>query len=232
MASQDDWMLGIDTSAEVVSLALLPVGTDYGAAGAELTWDAGRSQTATVLAEVDRLCRLCAVETTDFSAVAVATGPGGFNSLRVGLSIAKGFAFALDIPIFGVGTLDVGAQAAAGWSLPVRAFVTAGRGRVVSRDYAWRDGRLHPGGEMTSRTRGELAVGLGEPTVLMGELPEREAAHLRDQPHVVLPAAAARRRRAAGLVDLAVPRWRAGEWDDPVALEPLYVHARPAAAGD
>jgi tRNA threonylcarbamoyladenosine biosynthesis protein TsaB len=220
-------MLAVDTSSEVVSLALAPIGAAYGAPGSELTWDAGRNQTATVLTEIDRLCRLCDISTADFSAVAVALGPGGFNSLRVGLSIAKGFAFALDIPIFGIGTLDAAAHTVAGWNLPVRAFVSAGRGRVVSCDYTRVNGHLHPNGEMTSRQVAELAQGLALPTVLVGELHEREAALLREQPNVILPPPSIRRRRATGLIDLAVPRWRAGEWDDPVGMEPLYVHARP-----
>jgi hypothetical protein len=54
---------------------------------------------------------------------------------------------------------------------------------------------------------------------------EREAATLRAQPNVILPGPAARRRRAGSLLDLAAQRWRDGEWDDLLTLEPIYVHA-------
>ena len=235
MSVAEDWLLAIDTSSEVASLALAPVGLAHGLAGAELTWQAGRAQTTTLLAQVDRLCRLCDIDASVFSAVAVATGPGSFNALRVGMSVAKGFAFALDIPIIGVGTLALAARAVVAWGCetPVRAFVGAGRGRVVSADFGWLEGQLVQRGEMTNRAYGELADGLGEPTALAGELLEREAASLRIQPYAILPGPAARRRRAGSLLDLAAQRWRDGEWDDLVTLEPIYVHATShAGAGE
>ena len=55
-------MLAIDTSSDVASLALAPVGEEYGLDGAELRWNAGRNQTVTLLAEIDHLCRLCGIE--------------------------------------------------------------------------------------------------------------------------------------------------------------------------
>jgi tRNA threonylcarbamoyladenosine biosynthesis protein TsaB len=223
-------MLAIDTSADVASLALAPIGEEYGLEGAELRWNAGRNQTVTLLAEIDHLCRLCGIAVGALSAIAVATGPGSFNALRVGMSVAKGLAFALTIPVFGIGTLDAAAHGAAHWNLPVRAFVPAGRGRVVAADFVWNGGRLMQRGEMEHRTPERLAEGLIQPTMLMGELPETEAKALRSLPNVILPDPGARRRRAATLIDLAAPRWRAGEWDDLVALEPLYVHTQPADA--
>lgn len=39
-------------------------------------------------------------------AVAVGIGPGSYTGLRIGLSAAKGYCYALGIPIMGIGTLD------------------------------------------------------------------------------------------------------------------------------
>ncbi|MGL5829814.1 MAG: tRNA (adenosine(37)-N6)-threonylcarbamoyltransferase complex dimerization subunit type 1 TsaB [Angustibacter sp.] len=48
----------------------------------------------------------------DLTGVAVGVGPGPFTSLRAGIVTAETMGFALDIPVYGVGTLDALALAA------------------------------------------------------------------------------------------------------------------------
>ncbi len=223
-------MLALDTSNTLASLALGPVGGDTGALGAETMWHAGRSQTTTLLVEIDHLMRLVGISPSELGAVAVAIGPGAFNALRVGMSVAKGFAFSMGIPIFGVGTLDVAAQMFAYGDRPVRAFVEAGRGRVVVGDYRQANGRLHLRSALSHRTPDELGDGLLEPTILSGDLSETDRQLLSSNPNVIIPPAAARRRRASALLDLAAPRWRDGDADDLLALEPMYIHSQPTGA--
>lgn len=67
--------------------------------------------------------------------VAVATGPGSFTGLRVGVSFGLGLAIGLRIPIVPLPTLDL--QAARS-DQPVLAVAEAGRGRVYFRTPAGR----------------------------------------------------------------------------------------------
>ena len=230
MAEVDEctgWLLAIDTSAETVSLALAPAGDDYGKPGAEITWRAPRNQTTTLLGQIDNILRLCGIETADLSGVAVAIGPGSFNALRVGLATAKALCLAHDLPIFGVGTLDAAAASFEGWGKPVRALVSAGRSRVVVGDYRIGLHGLTLAAALEHRRFHELAEGLIEPTLLVGDLPEHVAQELRDDPNVILLPPATRRRRASILIDMVHRRWLEGAADDLAALEPIYVHTRP-----
>jgi tRNA threonylcarbamoyl adenosine modification protein YeaZ len=66
----------------------------------------------------------------DVSAVVVGIGPGPFTGLRVGLVTARSFAFARDVPVYGVCSLDAMAHQA--WLESVRGGL--GRSCVVATD--------------------------------------------------------------------------------------------------
>lgn len=220
-------LLAIDTSTRQAGVAVYAAG----ALPAELGWCAGRAQTAALLGEIDRCLALASLTPAGLGAVAVATGPGSFNALRVGLSTAKGLAFALGLPLVGVPTLDVTAYPHGAGGRPVRAVLAAGRGRLVSALYRWQDGATRRVGDYSNTSVEELAATIVEPTLLCGELDPDVAARLATlAPAAQLAPPALRGRRAAALAELAWGRLRAGDTDDPAALQPLYVHG-PTVGG-
>lgn len=214
-------LLAIDTSTESAGIAL------YGAAGvvADLHWRAGRAQTASLLTTIDRLLRLARLEPADLGAVAVATGPGSFNALRVGLSTAKGLAYGLELPVVGVPTLDATAYTHRAAGRPIRAVVAAGRDRLASALYRVEGGWARREGDYANQSLEECANVIIEPTLVVGELTEEQAMALRSlAPTVVVPTSALRTRRAASIAELAWARLESGEQDEPATLEPIYVH--------
>lgn len=220
-------LLAIDTSTTTAGIAL------YAEAGllAEWSWPAGRAQTTTILAEIDRLTALCALRPADLGAVAVAIGPGAFNGLRVGMSTAKGLAHALALPLLGVPTLDVVAYPHGGQRLPVRAVLSAGRGRLVSARYVEIGGLLRQAGAYVNTTLDELGALIGEPTVVCGELPfEHLTAWRATTPDARIASPALSARRAGCLAEIAWTRLRAGERADPAVLEPIYLHGTSGGA--
>ena len=217
-------LLALDTSTLTAGLAL------YGAAGllGETSWPAGRAQTTTLLSEVARLLELAGLRPTDLGAIAAASGPGAFNGLRVGLSTAKGLAFALGLPLVGVPTLDAVAYPHGGSGHPVRAVIAAGRGRFVSALYAWPDGHLTRVDAYANTTFDGLGELIAGPTLVCGELPlDRLAAWRERVPDALLTSPTLSARRAGCLAELAWARVRREDWDDADLLEPIYLHAPP-----
>jgi len=61
---------------------------------------------------VDQCLADASIQMQDLAAVAVSSGPGSYTGLRVGISAAKGYCMALDIPLIGIDTLQCLAQGA------------------------------------------------------------------------------------------------------------------------
>jgi tRNA threonylcarbamoyladenosine biosynthesis protein TsaB len=112
--------LAFDTATSVGTAALVRDGEVLG----ERT-----SRAIRVLEDADELLRDAGVEPSELDGLVVGTGPGSFTGLRMGLAAARGLAFALDVPLAGVSTLDALAAGAPG-ALPV---VDAGRREVFTR---------------------------------------------------------------------------------------------------
>lgn len=94
-------ILNIETSGSGTSVAL----TAEGMVLAHQEDMRGLNQAA-LLSDFIKYCLDFASEKElELDAVAVSMGPGSYTGLRIGLSEAKGLAYALDIPIIGVDTL-------------------------------------------------------------------------------------------------------------------------------
>ncbi len=111
--------LAFDTATSVATAALVEDGTVLGERV---------SRAVSVLEAADELLREAGVERADLTALAVGTGPGSFTGLRLGLAAARGLAFALDLPVAGVSTLQALAAGAPG-AVPV---IDAGRREVFT----------------------------------------------------------------------------------------------------
>ena len=111
--------LAFDTATSVATVALV---RDRAVLG-ERT-----SRAVRVLADAEELLAEAGAEPRELTAVAAGVGPGSFTGIRVGLAAARTLAFALEIPLAGVSTLDALAAGAPA-ALPV---VDAGRREVFA----------------------------------------------------------------------------------------------------
>ncbi len=56
---------------------------------------------------IDELLKRNKISPQDLSAVAVSKGPGSYTGLRIGVSASKGLAYALDIPVITLSSLEI-----------------------------------------------------------------------------------------------------------------------------
>lgn len=103
------FILNIDTATEIASVALAESGITI--ASEENIQQ--KDHAAWIHTAVQNLATKTGVPLNDLKAVAVTAGPGSYTGLRVGMATAKGFCFALNIPLITESTLKVMAFSAA-----------------------------------------------------------------------------------------------------------------------
>jgi tRNA threonylcarbamoyl adenosine modification protein YeaZ len=216
--------LAIDTSTDFASIAL----SHEGSIIAEITWNAAQKHTVELVPNVERMLNQMKVDRKSLGAIFVAKGPGSFNGLRVGMSTAKGLAFALNIPLIGISTLEIEAYPFAFTGLLLCPIHNAGRGEIATAFYRQDDGwRCLEEEHIT--TVDILCQRINEETIFCGEIPEPVIQQLRQKlgKNAVIPELAARLRRASYLAILGWQRFKKNELDNPASLQPLYLRQPP-----
>ena len=217
--------LAIDTSTDTASIALVQDGEVL----AELTWHCGQNHTVELLPRLTYLLNQTGVNLQSTSCVIVARGPGSFNGLRVGISTAKGLAFSLGIPIIGISTLEVAAYQHAETGLPICPIFNAGREEIATALYQKKNNKWCQLTAEHITTVDALCSQITTKTIFCGEFTPLIATQLRKQlrQRAIIPPSAARLRRAGFLAELGLQRLKAGSYDNPATLQPLYLRQPP-----
>jgi tRNA threonylcarbamoyladenosine biosynthesis protein TsaB len=245
-------LLALDTSTRYAGIALSSdddVGSDYG----EYTWHTGNNHNVDLLDSLRRLLAERDVTFQELDGICVATGPGSFNGVRIAVAVAKTLAYTLGIPLLGISTLDVIAAQQRLTTQLLCATLEAGRGDLYAAYYQMEqhvdeqgtlrfaltrlsDYLLLSPQELANHASSLLATNeqssqgttrvhvlfCGERSVasqqaLRAALPEQSLFVDRQ----------ASIRHASMLAALGRQRLQAGQYDDPLLLEPLYLR-RPS----
>lgn len=222
---QQEASLAIDTSTDTASIALLKDNLVL----AELTWHCYRNHSVELMPCLSRLLEQTGLRLESIRSIIVATGPGSFNGLRVGLSSAKALAFSLGIPIVGISTLEAEAYQHAETGLPVCSIIPAGRGEIAAAIYQRKGSQWHqitPGHITTVEA---LCSKITAKTIFCGYLSPATAEQLKAKlgGKAIIPPPASRLRRASFLAELGLKRLILGDSDNSATLQPMYLR-RPA----
>jgi len=96
-------ILNLETSTQICSVSLSENGTIIG-----LKEDSeGRNHARLLTVFIEDLLLEKGFSPEDLDAIAVSKGPGSYTGLRIGVSTAKGMAYALSIPLISVNTLKM-----------------------------------------------------------------------------------------------------------------------------
>ena len=221
-------VLGMETATFCGSVALL---ADDRLIGSR-TLNSSATHSARLLQSIAELLAEADVPLGDVMGVAVSIGPGSFTGVRIGLSAAKGLAFAQRIPMVGVSTLEALAVRAGRDPRLICPVIDARRNETFVAAYRWPRGAdlpklaVRPGvmaiEKFLERLHGRCLF-LGD-----GALRYRKPieSHLGERasfapPHRILPS-------AEEIAWLGRRRLARGEFDDPAVLEPVYI--RPSDA--
>ncbi|WP_281300004.1 MULTISPECIES: tRNA (adenosine(37)-N6)-threonylcarbamoyltransferase complex dimerization subunit type 1 TsaB [unclassified Iodidimonas] len=180
-------LLAFDTGADQCSLALCPL-DPLDQAPFLASRAMRRGQAEALLPMIADLMAAHAVARSDISHLAVTTGPGSFAGVRIGIAAARGLALALNLPLYGFGTLEVLAFAAcdrrlpAAEALPILAAIAARGDQLYVQAYdaagvAQADPKVSDGAAMARDYQGfsGLLVGSGA-AALKAVLPHAQMA--------------------------------------------------------
>jgi len=165
-------LLAIETSSEVCSVALTVNGQSL-----SFYRHAPMRHAELLLPAVSGLLEEAQLELRDLDAIAFGRGPGSFTSLRIGIGVVQGLAWASALPVIPISSLAAVAQqaleAGAGQSSRICVAMDARMQEVYTAHFTVSAGVVHLAGQERVCSAGQVLVAGDEPFVAAGNGFER-----------------------------------------------------------
>jgi len=137
-------VLGIETATQVCGIAV----TNNKQLVGEYRLNIKNLHSERLVGAMEKLLCDIDIKPKELQGIAVSIGPGSFTGLRIGLSVAKGMAFSLDIPLTAVPTLEALAWQAPFLDRPVCAVLRARAKLLYAGRYLRRDDSITANGSV------------------------------------------------------------------------------------
>jgi tRNA threonylcarbamoyladenosine biosynthesis protein TsaB len=219
-------ILAIDTASHTCSVAVL----DDRQLLTEILLSRAQVHSRHLMEMIDNALKYSGITAPEIDGFAVSRGPGGFTGLRIGMSAAKGMAFALGKKIIGIPTLEALALPLRREARRICAMLDARRGDVYAASYRIEKERLIPEDEPMVMKPEALAARMTHPCTFVGDGADayrtvieticREGASFAEPAKNVI--------RAETIARIALDRFRENIHDDVAGLAPVYIRKSDA----
>lgn len=223
-------ILNIETSTRVCSVALAKAGKLLALREAS----EANMHAKMLTTFVDEVLQAAGCKAEDLDAVAISQGPGSYTGLRIGLSTAKGFCYALDKPLIAVDTL----QAMAGllkqeihadivpdaWFVPM---IDARRMEVYTAAYDRQGDKMVDVQALILEPNSLESVFPSHPLLISGDGAEKSQSlykndeRVKSYPHIT--------NSAKGMVKLSYAKWQNKYFENLAYFTPFYLKTFVAA---
>lgn len=128
----------IDTSNQPLSVALMQNDEVL----AEITTDSKQNHSVQLMPAISQLFEQSKIAKQQLDAIIVAEGPGSYTGLRIGVTVAKTLAYALDVKLYGVSSLKALAATIDHTDKLLVPVFDARRQAVYTGIFQWQNGQL------------------------------------------------------------------------------------------
>jgi len=230
-------ILALETSTLTSSVALVeaPLREDASFRGekvlAEYTLNLPGTHSERLMPAIDRLLQEASLSVNEIQGIALALGPGSFTGLRIGVSTAKGLAYALRVPVAGVPTLDALAQNFRFASSSICPVLDARKKEVYAALFRGDgEGNLRKISEDWVLPPEKLCSRISEKTIFLGNGVEvyEETFKKKLGPHALFAPPELSLPRAAHVARLSLAKFKNGLTLDVFSFTPIYIRRSEA----
>jgi tRNA threonylcarbamoyladenosine biosynthesis protein TsaB len=222
-------VLAIDTSTLLGGVAIVD---ELSGMVFEVRLNVKSTYSERLMTTIDYALKQSGYTISDMDVFAVATGPGSFTGLRIGLSTVKGFSYATGKPIVSVPTLEALAQNFPFCRYPVCTMLDARKKEVYVALFEWKDeGLVRLISEMSLKVNKALEIiNEHDKVVFTGDgviLYKNEIVSLMGEkavfasPEKMVPS-------PANVACIGLQKALRGEFSEPVNLVPFYIRRSEA----
>lgn len=216
-------ILAINSSTVQYSMALM---TLKGVIIAEYMVTPKGNKFTEFIPAIDQLLESSGTDFKDIRVAAVATGPGSFTGLRVGLSAAKGIAYSMNIPLIGISGIDALASSISYTEIPVCAMITSRRDEAFYAFFkrAGDDNLTRQSSDDSMRIK-ELGALIDEPTIMVGNdfQKQKPLIEASGNGHIIYARQDHWNLRASSVGILGLKRFQNNDFDDVMEMVPNYL---------